>query len=49
MATRQAPVDKARKVLQKRAEIARLVESVKKARQRIAGGKAELAELRKQK
>jgi hypothetical protein len=43
------PVDKQRKLLQKRAEIARLVENVKKARQRIAGAKAELSEMRKQK
>lgn len=49
MASRQAPVDRARKILQKRAEVARLVEGVKKARQRIAGAKAELGELRKQK
>lgn len=42
-------LDKNRRVLLKRAEIGKLQENVKRARQRIAGAKAELAELRKQK
>jgi hypothetical protein len=45
----KAPVDRAKKILQKRAEVARLQESVAKARQRIAGVKAELGIMRKQK
>jgi hypothetical protein len=47
--TIRAPVDRAKKILQKRAEVARLQESVAKARQRIAGAKAELSAMRKQK
>lgn len=42
-------LEKNRRVLLKRAEIGKLQENVKRARQRIAGAKAELAELRKQK
>jgi hypothetical protein len=45
----RAQLDKNRRVLLKRAEIGKLQENVKRARQRIAGAKAELAELRKQK
>jgi len=47
--TTRAPVDRAKKILQKRAEVARLQENVAKARQRIAGAKAELSAMRKQK
>lgn len=45
----RVPLEKNRRVLLKRAEIGKLQETIKRAKQRIAGAKAELAELRKQK
>jgi hypothetical protein len=42
-------VDKARKVLTKRAQVAGLQESIKKTRQKLAAAKAELVEIRRQK
>lgn len=42
-------VDKARKVLGKRAQIAQFQDSIKRTRVKLASAKAELSELRKQK
>lgn len=46
---RPSPVDKARKVLGKRAQIALFQDNIKKTRVKLASAKAELTEIRKQK